>query len=68
MTDCDASGSVTSTASYYSSAGGVIGVNVVTTVVTGNTYDKAATGQAYGIGYDERLNPPGPSDDGATPR
>ncbi|MDR3322444.1 MAG: hypothetical protein LBS93_08345, partial [Synergistaceae bacterium] len=70
VTNCVASGSVMASASAasYFYAGGVIGKNNANTTVTGNTYGKAATGQEYGIGYDERLNSPGPSDDGAAPR
>jgi hypothetical protein len=72
LMDCDASGSVTATiiSSQYSHAyaGGVIGylegVSAITNI-TNNTFT-ANTGQVWGIGWDRRKNPPGPSNDGCT--
>jgi hypothetical protein len=52
VTDCDASGSVTASSSFYSRAGGVIGY-LYTGTTTNNTY-AANTGQAHGIEYDVR--------------
>jgi hypothetical protein len=67
LTDCDASGKVTASAPDASSvyAGGVIGYLRYYDVITNNTFT-ASTGQAWGIGQDERKNPPGPSNTGCT--
>ena len=35
--------------------------------IVGNTFSKAATGQEWGIGYDPRLSPAAPSNNGAVP-
>jgi hypothetical protein len=35
--------------------------------ITGNTFSKATTGQEWGIGYDPRLSPAAPSNNGAAP-
>ena len=53
----------TQTRSQYE--GGIIGYLEYSSphVISGNTYNKTATGQQWGIGYDDRITPPGPSDD-----
>jgi hypothetical protein len=64
LMNCDASGSVSS---YYSLAGGVIGRMDGSSAATANNTFTASTGQTWGIGWDVRKNPQGPSNDGCTP-
>jgi hypothetical protein len=62
------SGSVIITTGDEEYAGGIIGYVFSSDVtITGNTFSKAATGQDWGIGYDPRQSPRGPSNNGATP-
>jgi hypothetical protein len=50
-------------------AGGVIGYVLPSGNynISGNTFSRYATGQQWGIGYDSRLTPAAPSNNGAAP-
>jgi hypothetical protein len=56
--------------SGMSFVGGVVGYNHVNTSdnsVRENTFSPTGTGQTWGIGYDQKASPAGPSNNGATP-
>jgi hypothetical protein len=72
VSDCHKlSGSVI-TVSYWPEetyTGGIIGYlfSSGNNNITGNTFSRADTGQQWGIGYDPRLSPAAPSNNGAIP-
>jgi hypothetical protein len=51
-----------------SAVGGVIGRHYAQSAVSGNKFSQSGTGQTWGIGFDYRKSPVGPSNDGATPQ
>jgi hypothetical protein len=67
LTDCDASGRVTASSDNpdpsYVRAGGFAGEVRSDSNLSGNTWNKAKSGQEHAIGWDYRKDPPGPSDD-----
>jgi len=71
--DCHKLNGSVSTRGITAYAGGIVGYidtpyNIYTDVImTGNTFSRAATGQQWGIGYDPRLSPAAPSNNGAIP-
>ena len=73
VTDCHKLSGSVSTDGMTVYAGGIIGYIYTTTgnytnvTVSGNTFSIAATGQQWGIGFDPRQSPVGPSNNGATP-
>jgi hypothetical protein len=66
-------GSVNASGIRLNHAGGVVGSNNDSsspngdTTISGNTFSKTATGQEYGIGWDYKKDPSGPSNAGAAP-
>jgi len=71
VSDCHKLSGSVSTRGMTTYTGGIIGYiannNYNNVIVTGNTFSRTATGQQWGIGYDSRLSPAAPSNNGAMP-
>jgi hypothetical protein len=68
ITGCGARGKVTASGGSDVYTGGVIGsLGSYSVSIANNRFSQSGTGQEWGIGYDPRQNPRGPSNDGCTP-
>jgi len=72
VTDCHNLIGIVSTGNRIQYVGAIIGHIYTNTnnynkvIIEDNTYNRVATGQQWGIGYDRRLSPAGPSNIGTT--